>query len=289
MGLFRKNSKNRDDVAGEDTDLAVAQRDPLQVEKNTGFKMMDRQEIFAPDLTSPVIEALISENIESGRRGKDHYSITDVMKLISVIPRVSDSELVMVIRTIASFGVDVKAVIKEAIEKERLAQHRMNRLRQDIDGFKQKIKNSQEEIGLLEVGLVELVKSKDCLIKGVRLLKDSGASLPEKSAVDVQEVLSKVAVAERQVPEMDTFSTRVMDKTELAEANTIDQKKVQDQVQTKKKTKANTKAKRTTKARSKAKNTAKTNAKKVPVSNTAETVELTSINLDVKPISKKHK
>lgn len=230
MGFFQNKSKHTSKPDSEDTDLLV--EDDAD-EESVEFKMMDRQEIFAPDLTSPVISALISENIEAGRNGKTTYGITDVMKLITTISDVSDSELALVIKTIASFGIDIKAVVKEAIEKERLAKHRITSLKQDIEQHQQQIEVCKEQVDLLEVGMSEMAKSKDYLIKGMRLLTDADKLLDEKNSK--------------------TSSTKkVKSKKENSKAKT-----------SKKKT---------------------TGRKKAKIDKAAETVELTSINLDVKPV-----
>lgn len=229
MGFFQKKSnkvKKSKIEPAEDSDVAVADEEkPPQLDSSSEFKMMERQEVFAPDLTSPVITALISENIEAGRRGEPGYGITDVMKLISAIPQVSDSELAMVIRTIASFGIDVKAVVKEAIEKERLAKHRIERLNSDINNHKTIIKQCKDEINLLEVGLVEMEKSKDCLIKGMRLLTETEAALPlgeSKSSNAKPKTKSKRATRKKSVKtKAKTKKTKVVNTAETVELTSI--------------------------------------------------------------------
>ena len=224
-------------------------------------------------MISPVIEALIVENIESGRRGKTHYSITDVMKLISAIPQVSDSELAMVIRTISSFGVDIKGVIKEAIEKERLANRRIEQLKQEVQNYRSKIQETQEEIGLLDVGVTELKKSKDCLIKGVRLLKESGTPLiPTENGLSERADMETVAEEAKQ-----SDDNKDVKKNEAPKSNSTSKKKTRVKAKTAKTKAAKTKGKTKTESAQKDK----------PAINTTKTMELTSINLDVKPIKRK--
>ena len=252
-GTTKSNSAKRSKSI-ESPDVYVVGKTSDKSNTLPPFKMMERQEVFAPDLTSPVITALISENIQARKRGEPGYGITDVMKLISAIPDVSDSELEMVIRTIASFGIDIKAVIKEAIEKERLAKNRIDRLNNDVAHHKEIIKQSNDEINLLQVGLVELERSKDCLIKGMRLISESET---------------------KQTSDTDGQQTKVIAKH-----------KTQSNTKKSNTKKSTAKTKRKTVKKSAKPKTKKTKSK---VSNAAETVELTSINLDVEPIKGRRK
>lgn len=147
MGLLqRNNATNIDEEIPQDL-----------LDNESVFPMVNLQENSSDSL-----------NQEAG-----HYSVGELIKLFHSLPRQNlDAEISAVVRTIASFDLNISDLINDLASQETLAKKRLKVLELEIELFEAKIKNRKREMDLLHVGLAEMGKSKGYLKKGLQRINE---------------------------------------------------------------------------------------------------------------------
>ncbi|MGD8591882.1 MAG: hypothetical protein PVF82_03565 [Gammaproteobacteria bacterium] len=143
------------------------------------------------------------------------FAIGDLIKLLHSLPQQNfDAEISAVVRTIASFDINIQNLIDDINHQETLAKKRMKVLELEIELFKAKIKNRQKEMDLLQIGAAELSKSKDCLAKGLK-------RIGEENNTFTQRVNKKRAARLKKIPELDN-PMPITEKIKIAASKEID-------------------------------------------------------------------
>ena len=143
------------------------------------------------------------------------FGIGDLIKLLHSLPQNNfDAEISAVVRTIASFDINIQNLIDDINNQETLAKKRLKVLELEIELFKAKIKNRQKEMDLLQIGAAELSKSKDCLKKGLKRIGEENNSF-------TQRVNKKRSAKLKNIPELDT-PMPISEKIKIATSKEID-------------------------------------------------------------------
>lgn len=119
----------------------------------------------------------------SGRDQPTEYGIGDLVKLIHALPQNNfDAEISAVVRTLASFDINIQNLIADIHNQETLARKRMKVLELEIQLYKAKIKNRQKEMDLLQIGAHELSKSKSFLEQGLKRVGEETNAFSHRSS-----------------------------------------------------------------------------------------------------------
>ncbi|WP_455210970.1 hypothetical protein [Kaarinaea lacus] len=182
--------------------------------KDTGFtepNAVDRinsNEIMVESQKSP-------SNSAFGNNSAD-FGIGDLIKLFHSLPQKNfDAEISAVVRTIASFDINIQNLIDDINNQETLAKKRLKVLELEIELFKAKIKNRQKEMDLLKLGATELSKSKTYLTQGLH-------RVGEENNLFTQRVNKKRAAKLKKIPELDN-PMPITEKIKIATSKEIDQ------------------------------------------------------------------
>jgi hypothetical protein len=144
------------------------------------------------------------------------FGIGDLIKLLHSLPQQNfDAEISAVVRTIASFDINIQNLIDDINNQETLAKKRLKVLELEIELFKAKIKNRQKEMDLLQIGAAELSKSKVCLEKGLKRIGEENNSF-------TQRVNKKRAARLKKIPDLDN-PMPITEKIKIAASKEIDQ------------------------------------------------------------------
>ena len=128
------------------------------------------------------------------------YSTGDLVNLFHSLPKQNlQAEISAVVRTLASFDININSMIDELTDKETLTKKRLKVLKLEIELFKAKIINRQKEMDLLEVGLSEMLKSKDYLQKGlISINKENDA--PRTRLFTAKKSKKRIPILKRAMP-----------------------------------------------------------------------------------------
>jgi len=143
------------------------------------------------------------------------FAIGDLIKLFHSLPQQNfDAEISAVVRTIASFDINIENLIEDIRNQETLAKKRMKVLELEIELFKAKIKTRQKELDLLQIGAAELNKSKTYLEQGLKRIGEENNSF-------TQRVNKKRAAKLKKIPELDN-PMPITEKIKIATSKEID-------------------------------------------------------------------
>jgi hypothetical protein len=143
------------------------------------------------------------------------FGIGDLIKLFHSLPQQNfDAEISAVVRTIASFDINIPNLIDDLHHQETLAKKRLKVLELEIELFKAKIKNRQKEMDLLKIGSAELLKSKTYLERGLNRIGEENNSFSRR--------ISKNRTAKlKKIPELDN-PMPITEKIKIATSQEID-------------------------------------------------------------------
>lgn len=143
------------------------------------------------------------------------FGIGDLVKLFHALPQKNfDAEISAVVRTIASFDINIQNLIDDIHNQETLAQKRMKVLELEIELFKAKIKNRQKEMDLLKIGAAELGKSKGYLEQGLKRIGEENNAFSQRAK-------QKRAAKLKNIPELDK-PMPIREKIKIAASKEID-------------------------------------------------------------------
>jgi hypothetical protein len=151
----------------------------------------------------------------SHSNGSTEFGIGDLVKLFHSLPQKNfDAEISAVVRTIASFDINIQNLIDDIHNQETLALKRMKVLELEIELFKAKIKNREKEMDLLHIGTAELCKSKAYLERGLQRIGEENNSFSQRAK-------QKRAAKLKKIPELDK-AMPVKEKIKIAASKEID-------------------------------------------------------------------
>ena len=152
----------------------------------------------------------------NSRNGQSaEFGIGDLVKLLHSLPQQNfDAEISAVVRTIASFDIDIQELIDDISHQHSLATKRLKVLELEIELFKAKIKNRQKEMDLLHIGVAELVKSKVYLEQGITRIGEENNALSRR-------IKQKRAEKRKKIPDPDN-SMPIREKIRIATTKEID-------------------------------------------------------------------
>ena len=143
------------------------------------------------------------------------FSIGDLIKLFHSLPQKNfDAEISAVVRTIASFDINIQNLIEDIQNQESLAKKRLKVLELEIELFKAKIKNRQKEMDLLKIGATELSKSKVYLARGLNRIGDENNSFSRR-------INKNKAAKRKKIPELDN-PMPITEKIKIATSQEIE-------------------------------------------------------------------
>jgi FtsZ-binding cell division protein ZapB len=146
------------------------------------------------------------------------YGISDLVKLFHSLPQQNvNAEISTVVRTIASFNINIDHLIEDLIHQESLAKKRVKVLELEIELFKAKIMNRKKEMDLLQMGISELGKANNHLQHGLTAIRD-------ENNVFSQRMLKKQVANLKKIPELNdplpiAEKVRIAARKELEQVN----------------------------------------------------------------------
>ena len=135
--------------------------------------------------------------------GKSHteFGTGDLVKLFHSLPQKNfDAEITAVVRTIASFDIDIHNLIIDINNQESLANKRIKVLELEIQLFKAKIKSRQKEMDLLQIGVEELGKSKTYLKQGLKSIEEENNVFSKRMTRKRAAKINKAPALEQRLP-----------------------------------------------------------------------------------------
>ena len=159
------------------------------------------------------VDSPITQSTHSGNSAE--FGIGDLIKLLHSLPQQNfEAEISAVVRTMASFDINIPNLISDINNQEVLAKKRLKVLELEIELFKAKIKNRQKEMDLLQIGAAELSKSKECLEKGLK-------RIGEENHLFTPRVNNKRVGKLKKIPELDN-PMPITEKIKIAASKEID-------------------------------------------------------------------
>jgi hypothetical protein len=153
--------------------------------------------------------------LRQSQNSQAEFGIGDLVKLFHSLPQKNfDAEVSAVVRTIASFDINIQNLIDDIHNQETLAQKRMKVLELEIELFKAKIKNRQKEMDLLKIGATELGKSKGYLEQGLQRIGEENNAFSQRAK-------QKRAAKLKNIPELDK-PMPIREKIKIAASKEID-------------------------------------------------------------------
>jgi len=141
--------------------------------KNAGSRLFNAGfAISAEDSTLIDIAEELENNELDENAARDYSDIgcADVVHLLHSLPRKGNqTELHAIVKTFEVLGISVQSLLDDARRKKQLTDDRLNALDQEINRLNEELEQRREETNILNLGLEELNKLEDSLIRMVDL------------------------------------------------------------------------------------------------------------------------